>query len=161
MPCTASVPTYTSRRMRTRVTLSEPSINALLVDNSTALLAGILVQIEKQLKLIPSSFQISNSNMKSYTQHIKKMYNRKKTFMSISFNINTQRTTQTMSLNQLFLLIQMPVHGCSYTTLCFSYAPILPNFPLNVTIYNEGVYISFSSCALKQSNLELNSIYLH
>ena len=29
----------------------------------------------------------------------------------------------------------------------------------NVTIYNEGVYIPFPSCALKLSNLELNSIY--
>jgi hypothetical protein len=75
--------------MRTKVTLSEPSVNALLADNSTALLAGILVQIEKQLKLIPTSFQTLNSNMKSYTQHIKKMYNRKKTFTSISFSINT------------------------------------------------------------------------
>jgi hypothetical protein len=80
--------------MRTKATLSKPSVNALLADNSTALLAGILAQIEKQLKLIPSSFQTSNSNMKSYTQHIKQMYNRKQTFMSISFNINTQRTTQ-------------------------------------------------------------------
>jgi hypothetical protein len=78
--------------MRTKATLSEPSVNAFLVDNSTALLAGILVQIEKQLKLIPSSFQTSNLTMKSYTQHIKKMYNKKQTFMSISFNINTQRT---------------------------------------------------------------------
>jgi hypothetical protein len=78
--------------MRTKATLSEPFVNALLADTSTALLAGTLAQIEKQLKLIPSSFQTSNSNMKSYTQHIKKMYNRKQTFMSISFNINTQRT---------------------------------------------------------------------
>jgi hypothetical protein len=46
--------------MRTRVNLSEPSeirplnpfVNALLADNSTALLAGTLAQIEKQLKLI-------------------------------------------------------------------------------------------------------------
>jgi hypothetical protein len=29
----------------------------------------------------------------------------------------------------------------------------------NVTIHNEGVYIPFPSCAFKQSNLELNSIY--
>jgi hypothetical protein len=69
-------------------------VNALLADTSTALLAGTLAQIEKQLKLIPSSFQTSNSKMKSYTQHIKKMCNRKQTFMSISFNINTHRTTQ-------------------------------------------------------------------
>jgi hypothetical protein len=31
----------------------------------------------------------------------------------------------------------------------------------DVTIHNEGVYILFPSCALKQSNLELNPIYLH
>jgi hypothetical protein len=66
--------------MRTKVKLYESFVNALL--------AGNLAQIEKQLKLIPSSLQTSNSNMKSYTQHIKKMYNMKKTFMSISFNIN-------------------------------------------------------------------------
>jgi hypothetical protein len=41
--------------------LSEPFVNALLADTSTALLAGTLVQIEKQLKLIPSSFQTSIS----------------------------------------------------------------------------------------------------
>jgi hypothetical protein len=58
------------------------------MDYSTALLAGIFVQIEKQLKLIPSSLQTSNPNMKSYTQHIKQMYNRRQTIMSISFNID-------------------------------------------------------------------------
>jgi hypothetical protein len=78
--------------MRTKVELPEPFVNALLADTSTALLAGTLTQIEKQLKLIPSSFQTSNPNMKSYTQHIKQMYNRKQTFISISFSINTQRT---------------------------------------------------------------------
>jgi hypothetical protein len=41
--------------------LSEPFVNALLPDTSTALLVGTLVQIEKQLKLIPSSFQTSIS----------------------------------------------------------------------------------------------------
>jgi hypothetical protein len=79
--------------------------------------------------------------------------------MSIAFSIHTQRTTQTMNLNQFFLLIQMSVHGCSYISLCFSLA--LPNSHNNVTIHNEGVYIMFPSCSLKQSNLELNSIYLH
>jgi hypothetical protein len=69
--------------MRTKAELSESFVNALLVDTSTALLAGTLAQIEKQLKLISSSLQTSNSNMKSYTQHIKKMYNMKQTFMSI------------------------------------------------------------------------------
>jgi hypothetical protein len=89
------MPIYTFERMRTKVKLPEPFVNALLADTSTALLAGTLAQIEKQLKLIPSSLQTSNSNMKSYTQHIKKMYNRKKTFMSISFNIHAQRTNTT------------------------------------------------------------------
>jgi hypothetical protein len=47
--------------MRTKAILSEPFVNALLADTSTALLAGTLAQIEKQLKLIPSPFQTSNS----------------------------------------------------------------------------------------------------
>ena len=64
-----------------------------------------------------------------------------------------------MNLNQSFLLIQMSVHGCSYTILYFLLLFLLPqNY---VTMHNEGVYIPFPSCALKQSNLELNSIYLH
>ena len=76
------------------------------------------------------------------------MYNRKKTFMSTSFNINTQRTnTKTMNLNQLLLLIQISVHGCSYTTLYFS--PML-FFLISIMLqmHNEGVYISFPSCTL-------------
>jgi hypothetical protein len=47
--------------MGTKDTLSESFINALLADNLTALLAGTLVQIEKQLKLIHTSLQTSNS----------------------------------------------------------------------------------------------------
>jgi hypothetical protein len=47
--------------MRTKAKLPEIFVNALLANTSTALLAGTLVQIEKQLKLIPSSFQTSNS----------------------------------------------------------------------------------------------------
>ena len=77
-------------------------------------------------------------------------------FMSLSFNTNTQRTTQTMNLNQRFLLIQMSVHGCFYTALCFFLLQMLLN---NVTMHNEGVYIPFPSCALQLSSLELNSIY--
>jgi hypothetical protein len=84
------------------------------------------------------------------------MYNRKKTFMSLSFNTNTQRTIETMNLNQSFLLIQMFVHGCFYTTLCFFLLQMLLN---NVTMHNESVYIMFPSCALQLSSLELNSIY--
>jgi hypothetical protein len=84
------------------------------------------------------------------------MYNRKQTFMSLSFSTNTQRTTQTMNLNQSFLLIQMSVHGCFYTALCFFLLQMLLN---NVTMHNEGVYIPFPSCALQLSSLELNSIY--
>ena len=81
------------------------------------------------------------------------MYNRKQTFMSLSFNTNTQRTTQTMNLNQRFLLIQMFVHECFYTALCFFLLQMLLN---NVTMHNEGVYIPFPSCALQLSSLELN-----
>jgi hypothetical protein len=47
--------------VRTKTKLSELFVNALLADTSTALLAGTLAQIEKQLKLIPTSFQTSNS----------------------------------------------------------------------------------------------------
>ena len=81
-------------------------------------------------------------------------------FMSLSFSTNTYRTTQTTNLNQSFLLIQMFVHGCSYTTL---YTLLLSSTMLlhNVTMHNEGVYIPFPSCALQLSSLELNSIYLH
>jgi hypothetical protein len=78
--------------MRTKSKLPESPVNELLVDTSTALLAGIQAQIEKQLKLISISLQTSNSTMKSYTQHINQMYNMKQTVMSISFSINTQRT---------------------------------------------------------------------
>jgi hypothetical protein len=45
--------------MRTKDKLPEPSVNALLADSSTALLAGTPAQIEKQLKLILSSSQTS------------------------------------------------------------------------------------------------------
>jgi hypothetical protein len=56
--------------MRTKVTLSEPFVNALLADTSTALLAGTLAQIEKQLKLIPFSSQTSNFKHEIiYTAH--------------------------------------------------------------------------------------------
>ena len=84
------------------------------------------------------------------------MYIRKKTFMSLSFSTNTQRTTQTMNLNQSFLLIQMSVHGCFYTALYFFLLQMLLN---NVTMHNEGVYIPFPSCAPQLFSLELNSIY--
>jgi hypothetical protein len=47
----------------------------------------------------------------------------------------------------------------------FNYNSLLSSLCSILTIisqlYNEGVYISFPSCALKLSNLELNSIYLH
>jgi hypothetical protein len=78
--------------MRKKVTLSEPSVNALLADTSTALLEGTLGLDRETIEThsyFPSNF---NSNMKSHTHNIKQMYNRKKPFMSISFNINTQRT---------------------------------------------------------------------
>jgi hypothetical protein len=37
----------------------EPFVNTLIADNSTALLAGTLAKIEKQLKLIPLLFSLS------------------------------------------------------------------------------------------------------
>jgi hypothetical protein len=54
-------------------TTSEPFVNALLADNSTALLAGTLAQIEKQLKLIPFSFPLrfQTFNKKSFIHSIK------------------------------------------------------------------------------------------
>jgi hypothetical protein len=83
------------------------------------------------------------------------MYDRKQTFMSIT-SIHRE-TTQTMNLNQSFLLlIQMPVHGCSsYKFSACSFSSL--NAQANVTMYNEGVYIRFPSWTLKLSNLELNS----
>jgi hypothetical protein len=52
---------------------SEPFVNALLADNSTALLAGTLAQIEKQLKLIPLPFPLrfQTFNKKSFIHSIK------------------------------------------------------------------------------------------
>jgi hypothetical protein len=44
--------------MRTKAKLPESFVNALLADISTALLAGTLSQIEKQLKLIPLPFPL-------------------------------------------------------------------------------------------------------
>jgi hypothetical protein len=76
--------------------------------------------------------------------------------MSLSFSTNTQRTTQTMNLNQSFLLIQIFEHGCFYTALYFFLIQMLLN---NVTMHNEGVYIPFPSCAIQLYSLELNSIY--
>jgi hypothetical protein len=96
--------------------------------------------------------------MKSYTQHIKHMYNRKQTFMSISINTHTQRTTQrhesesTSSINP---------NNCTWvflhSSLLLFYAPMLLTM-LQCT--NEGVYIPFPSFFQKLSNLILNSIYL-
>jgi hypothetical protein len=130
------------------------------VDHSTALLAGTLIQIDKQLKLIPTSFQTSNSKHEIIYTTYKEMYNRKKTFMIILFNINTQRTKHenhefesTLSINPII---------CTWLFLHNSLrAPaLLRSLPLLiVTIHNEGVYIPFPSCALKLSNLELNYIY--
>ena len=94
--------------------------------------------------------------MKSYTQHIKQMYNRKQTFMSISLSINTQRTTQNHEFESISSINQ---NICTWVFLHISLHALAPMLHNNVTIHNEGVYIPFPSCALKQSNLELNSIY--
>jgi hypothetical protein len=65
-------PKSTSGQMRIRVQLSGP-INALYADEfNCTLCRNVLAQTEKQLKLILLFLsQISNSIMKSHTQHIK------------------------------------------------------------------------------------------
>jgi hypothetical protein len=65
------------------------------------------------------SFSLSNfhSHMKIiYTTYTRKCITGANIHEDI--NINTWRTTQSMNLNPSFLLIQMSVHGCSYTALC-------------------------------------------
>jgi hypothetical protein len=91
-PCTAPVPNCTFERMRTKETLSETSIYTLLADTSTALLAGISGSDRETIETHSYFLSDFNSNMKSYTHRINKMYNMEQTFMSISFSINTQRT---------------------------------------------------------------------
>jgi hypothetical protein len=66
----------------------------------------------------------------------------------------------TMSLNHNFLCINSELlYMESATQLSLLLYALINNFHSYVTIHNEGVYISFPSCALKLSNLELNSIY--
>jgi hypothetical protein len=81
--------------------------------------------------------------------------------MSISFSINTQRTTQNHEFESIssinpnictWVFLHSSLHALSLLSNAH-------NLPIYVTIHNEGVYIPFPSCALKQSNLELNSIY--
>jgi hypothetical protein len=47
--------------------------------------------------------------------------------------------------------------GVLHTILCMLFSSECLIIQNNVTMYNEGVYIPFPSCALKLSNLELNS----
>jgi hypothetical protein len=64
------------------------------VDNSTALLAGILGSNRETIEthpVFPSDFKL---NMKSYTQHNNKCITGKQTPKGISINIHTQRITQ-------------------------------------------------------------------
>jgi hypothetical protein len=68
----APVPNYTFERMRTKATLSEPSVNALLADTSTALLAGISGSDRETIETHSYFLSDFNSNMKSYTQCIRK-----------------------------------------------------------------------------------------
>jgi hypothetical protein len=49
----------------------------------------------------------------------------------------------------------------STTALCSLLYALCSIDIIILQLYNEGVYIPFPSCALKLSNLELNSIYLH
>ena len=63
----------------------------------------------------------------------------------------------TMSLNHNFLVLIQ--NFCTWSLLHRSLLLLYALFTLhhnNVTIHNEGVYIPFPSCALKQSNLEFN-----
>jgi hypothetical protein len=79
----APVPNCTSEEMSTKYIYlsfqrqtSEPFVNALLADNSTALLAGTLSQIEKQLKLISLlsfSLRFQTFNKKSFIHSIKEI----------------------------------------------------------------------------------------
>jgi hypothetical protein len=85
----APVPNFTFERMRTKATLSEPSVYALLADTSTALLARISGSDRETIETHSYFLSDFNSNMKSYTQPIKHLYNMEQTFMSISFSINT------------------------------------------------------------------------
>jgi hypothetical protein len=57
--------------MRTKETLSEPSVNALLADTSTALLAGISGSDRETIETHSYFLSDFNSNMKSYTQAYK------------------------------------------------------------------------------------------
>jgi hypothetical protein len=84
------------------------------------------------------------------------MYNRKQTFMSISFKINTQRETQNHEFEST-----SSINSNIYTWVFLhsSLRSPLLNALNYVTIHSEGVYIPFPSCAFKQYNLELNSIY--
>jgi hypothetical protein len=82
--------------------------------------------------------------------------------MSITFNMHTQRTIRHHEFeSKLFLLIQISVHGCFQLQLSALFSMLYALFIIILQLYNEGVYIPFPSCALKLSNLELNSIYLH
>jgi hypothetical protein len=92
--------------MRTKANLSEiletkplnPFVNALLADNSIALLAGTLAQIEKQFETHFLTLSLSDFKHNPeiiHTQHRKQMYNKKRKTMNIPFNIHIQETNTT------------------------------------------------------------------
>jgi hypothetical protein len=64
------------------------------------------------------------------------------------------------SESRLFVLIQNFCTWNSSTQLSAS-SLLCSILTIMLRLYNEGVYISFPTCSLKLSNLELNSIYLH
>jgi hypothetical protein len=83
------------------------------------------------------------------------MYNMKQTFMSISTSVHREQTQNhefesNSSINSS-ICTWVFFHSSLYALL--SSTMLLHN---NVTMHNEGVYIPFPSCALKQSNPELN-----
>ena len=80
------------------------------------------------------------------------MYNRKQTFMSISFSINTQRTTQTMNLNQT-----LPINSNVCTWVFLLSSLLAPMLQSSIMLqYTMRVSISrFPLALFKLSNLEL------
>ena len=141
-------PTFTSELIRTRVKLPEPtSTHSLRMFFDCTPCKNLLAQIEKQLKLIPSPLQTSGWNMKSHTQHIKANVWQEANIHEHINNIHRE-TTQTMNLNQNFLLlIQMPVHGCSsqYSLIALLFSWMLDN----VTMYKGGCLYSVSLSSSK------------
>ena len=83
--------------------------------------------------------------------------------MTITLNMHTQRTNTTpwIWIEALSINSNLCTWVFSTTTLCSLLSSLCSILTIILQLYNEGVYILFPSYALKLSNLELNSIYLH